>query len=52
MYLKKFDLTGRRAYVTGGGCAIGLSCRETLAEAGAHVINGYIREGVAEEGRR
>jgi len=51
MYLKKFDLTGRRAYVTGGGRAIGLSCCEALAEAGAHVIIGDISEGVAEEGR-
>ena len=51
MYLKKFDLTGRRAYVTGGGRAIGLSCCEALAEAGAHVIIGDISEAVAEEGR-
>jgi NAD(P)-dependent dehydrogenase (short-subunit alcohol dehydrogenase family) len=51
MYLKKFDLSGRRAYVTGGGRAIGLSCCEALAEAGAHVVIGDISEAVAEEGR-
>ncbi|WP_339778189.1 SDR family oxidoreductase [uncultured Thalassospira sp.] len=51
MYLKMFDLTGRRAYVTGGGRAIGLSCCEALAEAGAHVVIGDISAEVAEEGR-
>ncbi len=51
MYLKMFDLTGRRAYVTGGGRAIGLSCCEALAEAGAHVVIGDISAEIAEEGR-
>lgn len=37
MYLKKFDLSGRRALVTDGGRGIGLACAQALAEAGAHV---------------
>lgn len=38
MYLKKLDLSGRNALVTGGGQGIGLSCVEALCEAGATVI--------------
>ena len=45
MYLKKFDLSGRRAYVTGGGRAIGLSCCEALAEAGAQRVDAVRQEG-------
>ena len=38
MYLKKYDLQGRNAVVTGGGRGIGLACATALAEAGAHVV--------------
>jgi NAD(P)-dependent dehydrogenase (short-subunit alcohol dehydrogenase family) len=38
MYLDRFKLTGRTAFVTGGGRGIGLACADALAEAGARVI--------------
>jgi NAD(P)-dependent dehydrogenase (short-subunit alcohol dehydrogenase family) len=37
MYLDRFRLDGRRAFVTGGAQGIGLCCAEALAEAGASV---------------
>lgn len=33
-----FDLTGRRALITGGSSGIGLGCAAALAAAGAHVV--------------
>lgn len=37
-YMQRFQLTGRRALVTGAAQGIGLAISEALAEAGAHVI--------------
>lgn len=38
MYLKKLDLAGRSAFVTGGGRGIGFCAAEALLEAGAQVV--------------
>ncbi|RZJ06184.1 MAG: SDR family oxidoreductase [Brevundimonas sp.] len=38
MYLERFKLTGRVAFVTGGASGIGFCCVEALAEAGAKVV--------------
>jgi len=51
MYLKKYDLKGRLAVVTGGGQAIGLACVEALSEAGAKVVIADYNAKVAESGR-
>jgi len=51
MYMKKLDLTGRNALVTGGGRGIGLACAEALAEAGAKVVIADFDMAVASEGQ-
>ncbi|RUW64698.1 MAG: SDR family oxidoreductase [Mesorhizobium sp.] len=37
-YLKKFDLSGKRAIVTGGGRGIGLEIAHALGQAGAAIV--------------
>jgi NAD(P)-dependent dehydrogenase (short-subunit alcohol dehydrogenase family) len=51
MYMKKLDLTGRNALVTGGGRGIGLACAEALAEAGARMVIADYDMAVAAEGQ-
>lgn len=51
MYLGKYDLGGRTAFITGGGRGIGLATAMALAEAGAKVIVSDIDPAVLEEGR-
>ena len=51
MYLEKFDLSGRTAFITGGGRGIGLASAAALLEAGARVILSDISAAVLEEGR-
>jgi NAD(P)-dependent dehydrogenase (short-subunit alcohol dehydrogenase family) len=50
MYREKFDLTGSRAVVTGGGRGIGLAAAEALAEHGAAIVLCDINEAVLAEG--
>ncbi|MGV1822326.1 SDR family oxidoreductase [Agrobacterium tumefaciens] len=52
MYLEKYRLEGRTAFVTGGGRGIGLSSAEALAEAGAKVIISDMNSEVLEAGRK
>lgn len=51
MYLGKYDLAGRTAFITGGGRGIGLATAMALAEAGAKVIVSDVDAAVLEEGR-
>ncbi len=51
MYREKFDLSGSRAVVTGGGRGIGLACAEALAEHGAKIVLCDIDPAVLETGR-
>ena len=48
MYLEKFRVDGRVAFVTGGAQGIGLAIAEALREAGATVITGDIKGGEVE----
>ncbi len=51
MYLEKFKLSGKTAFITGGGQGIGLACAEALAEAGARVIIGDRDSKVADSAK-
>ncbi|MHA1566968.1 MAG: SDR family NAD(P)-dependent oxidoreductase [Alphaproteobacteria bacterium] len=51
MFLKKYDLSGRVAVVTGGGRGIGLACSHALAEAGATIVIADVDAQVAAAGQ-
>ena len=44
-----FDLSGKRAFVTGASSGIGMGCALALAEAGAHVVCAARREDVLQQ---
>ena len=52
MYLDKFKLNGRTAFVTGGGRGIGLASAEALLEAGARVVISDHNADLLEAGRK
>jgi NAD(P)-dependent dehydrogenase (short-subunit alcohol dehydrogenase family) len=51
MYKQKFDLSGRSAFITGGGRGIGLCTAEALLEHGAKVIISDRDQAVLDSGR-
>ncbi len=51
MYLEKYRLDGKTAFITGGGRGIGLCAARALAEAGAQVILSDHDGAVLESGR-
>ena len=51
MYLDKFKLDGRTAFITGGGRGIGLAAAEALLEAGAKVVISDLDPAILESGR-
>lgn len=51
MYIEKYRLDGKTAFITGGGRGIGLCAAQALAEAGARVIISDHDPAVLEAGR-
>jgi NAD(P)-dependent dehydrogenase (short-subunit alcohol dehydrogenase family) len=51
MYLEKYKLNGRTAFITGGGRGIGLAAAEALLEAGAKVVISDNNAQTLESGR-
>jgi NAD(P)-dependent dehydrogenase (short-subunit alcohol dehydrogenase family) len=51
MYIKKYDLSGQTAFITGGGRGIGLAAGEALLEVGAKVIISDLDPAVLDSGR-
>ena len=51
MYLDKYDLKGRTAFITGGGRGIGLAAAEAFLEAGAKVVISDLDPAILEAGR-
>jgi NAD(P)-dependent dehydrogenase (short-subunit alcohol dehydrogenase family) len=51
MYLSKYNLRGRIAFVTGGGRGVGLCAAEALLEAGAKVIISDIDPSLLEQAK-
>ncbi len=51
MYLDKYDLGGRTAFITGGGRGIGLAAAQALAEAGARIVIADRDPALLEAGR-
>ena len=51
MYLDKYRLKGRTAFITGGGRGIGLATAEALLEAGAKVIISDHNQDLLDSGR-
>jgi NAD(P)-dependent dehydrogenase (short-subunit alcohol dehydrogenase family) len=51
MYREKFDLSGSRAVVTGGGRGIGLCCAQALAEHGAEIVLCDVNADALDSGR-
>ena len=51
MYLDKYKLAGRTAFITGGGRGIGLAAAEALLEAGAKVVISDHDASILEAGR-
>ena len=52
MYLEKYRLDGKTAFITGGGRGIGLASAEALAEAGARVIIADLNPDLLESGKK